>query len=171
MASGKIQIGQIDAAFIPEEDWWRKALFVKIIRGDAGDGIFSAFPRVHADSKTKPSINAAWEDRHTRGYNWNNFMLSEWNKLVRTDDDGTIVTKMVRVIDEFQFNEQLIDLTKQPEEIIGLMDGAINEVMAMPLVEQTGFHFLQFCARLDLPALAKEVYEHGVYLQATYPNG
>ena len=62
--------------FEPEPEWWRKALFVKLIRGDTGDGIFSAFPGVRYNgSSKKVGICEAWEDRNGQGFNWNNFML------------------------------------------------------------------------------------------------
>jgi len=46
---------------------WRKALFIKLMRGDASDSVFSAFPGVRYEGK-KISICAAWEDRIEQGY-------------------------------------------------------------------------------------------------------
>ncbi|RYD63101.1 MAG: hypothetical protein EOP83_13010, partial [Verrucomicrobiaceae bacterium] len=53
------------------DEWWRKALFVKIVRGDVGDNIFSSYPGVRYEgSSKKTGIREAWEDRNAGGYNW-----------------------------------------------------------------------------------------------------
>jgi 5'-3' exonuclease len=63
-------------------------LFKKIIRGDASDNIMSAYPgaREHGSLK-KPGIKEAFDDRIDKGYEWNQFMLHEWNKLIGVDAD------------------------------------------------------------------------------------
>lgn len=155
----------------PEPEWWRKALFVKLIRGDSSDGIFSAYPKVRYNgSSKKAGIHEAWEDRHKRGYVWNNFMLQTWEKLVRIDADGNKETKMVRVMDEYEINRQLIDLTAQPEEIRNLMDETIVEQVSRPLVPaaNVGFQFIKFCKNFDLPSTAKEAQFHTTYLLKGY---
>jgi hypothetical protein len=159
---GKVRIGQPDAEFVPEPEWWRKALFVKLIRGDTSDSVFSAYPGVRYDSK-RCSIRAAWEDRQEQGYDWNNLMFQTWDKLL---EGGAV--RAVRVIDEYRANEQLIDLTKQPADIIGRIDAAIDAAVTRPAVKQIGAYFLRFCATHDLPVLAKEATEHVAYLNAPY---
>jgi hypothetical protein len=159
---GRIRVAKPDAAFVPEPDWWRKALFIKLIRGDASDSVFSAYPGVRYEGK-KCGIRSAWEDRNSQGYDWNNLMFQTWDKLL---ESGGV--QSVRVIDEYRINERLIDLTKQPETIIKMMDGAIDAAIAVPPVQQVGRHFLRFCATHDLPALAKEAGEHVTYLNAAY---
>ena len=159
---GKIKVGKPDPVFVPEQDWWRKALFIKLIRGDATDSVFSAFPGVRYEGK-KCSIRAAWEDRQSQGYDWNNLMFQSWDKLLESGE-----AQSVRVIDEFRINEHLIDLTKQPVAIIQTMDAAIDAAIGVPPVQQTGRHFLRFCATHDLPTLAKEAGDHVTYLNAAY---
>lgn len=159
---GKLRIAQPDADFAPEAEWWRKALFVKLIRGDTTDSVFSAYPGVRYESK-KCSIRAAWEDRKEQGYDWNNLMFQTWDKLF---ESGEVCA--VRVIDEFRINEQLIDLTKQPAEVVVRMDAAIDAAIADKSARQIGAYFLRFCALHDLPALAKEATDHVVYLNAPY---
>ena len=159
---GKIKVGKPDPTFVAEPDWCRKALFVKLIRGDATDSVFSAFPGVRYDSK-KCSIRAAWEDRANQGYDWNNLMFQTWDKLLESGE-----VKPVRVIDEFRINERLIDLTKQPVAIIERMDTAIDAAIGVAPIQQIGRHFLRFCAAHDLPALAKEAADHVTYLNAAY---
>jgi 5'-3' exonuclease len=160
---GKIKVGEPDRAFVPESDWWRKALFIKLVRGDSTDSVFSAYPGVRYAGK-KCSIRAAWEDRAEQGYDWNNLMFQTWDKLL---ESGEVQT--VRVIDEFRINEHLIDLTKQPAAILATMDAAIDTAIARPPVRDVGRQFLRFCTAHDLPALAKEAAEHVAYLNAAYP--
>jgi hypothetical protein len=157
--------------FTPEPDWHKKALFVKCVRGDTGDGIFSAFPGVrYAGSSKKTGIREAWEDRNAGGYNWNNFMLQRWQKLLGTDGDGNKIVKEVLVLDEFKFNESLIDLTKQPDEIKQLMDVVIAQAVEKEPVGNVGIHFMRFCAQNSLPNLSKEATDHAAYLNAAYPK-
>lgn len=155
--------------FTPEPEWWRKALFVKLIRGDTGDGIFSAFPGVRYNgSAKKVGITEAWEDRNGQGFNWNNFMLQSWEKLISVDADGNKVTKKVRVIDEFTINEGLIDLTKQPDRIKDLMDTVIVQAVQKEPVGNVGIHFLKFCHKHDLPSISRDADYHAAYLNAGY---
>jgi 5'-3' exonuclease len=54
-------------------------LFKKIIRGDGGDNVFSAYPGVREKgTKNNVGIKEAYEDRLAQGYRWNTFMLSRW---------------------------------------------------------------------------------------------
>ena len=166
---GKIKVGKPEPDFVPEVDWWKKAMFLKLIRGDVGDSVFSAFPGVRYDGK-KHSIGAAWEDRHEKGYDWNNLMFQTWDKLVATAN-GEKLTETVRVIDEYRINEGLIDLTKQPEQIVRQMDAAIDEAITRQLPTNVGMGFLKFCKKHDLPSLEKEANDHVMYLNAAYPKG
>jgi hypothetical protein len=158
---GKLRVGKPlkkNELFSVEQDWWKKALFFKCMRGDSGDSIFSAYPKVRA---TK--LEAAWEDRNDLGYNWNNLMLQEWHD---EDDDGN--PKTVRVLDAYNFNRMLIDLTEQPHEIKGLMDEVIVEAVQTPRKQGVGIHFLRFCERNGLVNLSKESADHAEYLNAPY---
>ena len=156
-------------SFEPEPEWWKKALFVKLIRGDSGDGVFSAFPGVrYLGSAKKVGISEAWEDRNTKGYNWNNFMLQKWSKLIGSDKDGNAITKEVRVLDEYKFNESLIDLTKQPDEVKNLMDTVIVQAVQKEPIGNVGIHFLRFCGTHDLVSLGKESSYHAEYLNKPY---
>jgi len=161
---GRIKVGAIDPMFVPEPDWWRKALFIKLIRGDTSDSVFSAFPGVRFDGR-KHSIRAAWEDRLEQGYDWNNLMCQTWDKLLETGD-----VQSVRVIDEYRINERLIDLCKQPDEVLRTLDTTIDSVSLQPVVRQVGMHFLRFCAAHDVPALVKEAGDHVMYLNAPLPS-
>lgn len=155
--------------FTPEPEWWRKALFVKLIRGDTGDGIFSSFPGVRYNgSSKKVGICEAWEDRNGQGFNWNNFMLQSWEKLKGVDGNGNKITEKVRVLDEYSFNETLIDLTKQPQRIKDLMDEVIVQAVQKEPVGNVGIHFLKFCHKHDLPSISRDADYHASYLNAGY---
>lgn len=72
-------------------------LFLKCIRGDTGDNITSAYPRVR-----EKKLREAWEEKS--GYGMMNIM-----NTVRKDH--------LMVKEVFERNKRLIDLTQQPEEL------------------------------------------------------
>jgi len=156
-SDGKLKLGEeLDLEkddFDVEPEWWRRALFMKCMRGDSGDGIFSAYPKVR---ETK--LKTAWEDRNEQGYNWNTLMLQTW------DNDG----ENVRVLDRYEFNRNLIDLTMQPDDVKELMDQVIVERVMKPSVTGVGIHFMRFCERNGLVNLTKEASDHAIYLNAPY---
>jgi hypothetical protein len=155
--------------FAPEPEWWRKALFVKCIRGDTGDSIFSAYPGVRTKSSSKKvGLTEAWEDRAGKGLSWNNFMLNRWNKLIGTDDDGNPQTTEVRVIDEYRINVGLIDLAEQPQDVKDIMDQVIIDSVQKEPVENVGFAFLKFCKANELNNLMREANDHAAYLNRGY---
>lgn len=162
---GKLRVGPPDETFDPEPLWWRKALFIKLIRGDSTDSIFGAYPGVRYEGK-KCSIRAAWEDTD-QGYDWNNLMCQTWSKLIEIRD-GQRVTREVRVLDEYRNNESLIDLTKQPDWVVRRMDDVIDGVCRRSPVANVGIHFIRFCTKRDLPELVKEANDHVVYLNGGY---
>jgi 5'-3' exonuclease len=169
--SGKIKVAKSNPDFVPEADWWKKALFIKLVRGDSGDGVFSAYPGISFKGTSKRiGIEQAWDDRFEKDFHWNNFMLQEWKKVVGTNESGDAIKENVRVTDEFKINESLIDLTRQPEEIKTRMDEVITAATTKELVSKNiGFDFLKFCAKHDLPGLAEET-DHASYLAKGYPK-
>jgi hypothetical protein len=165
---GKLKVGPVKADFVPEREWWRKALFIKLLRGDTGDSVFSAYPGVRYEGK-KCSIRAAWDDRKEQGYDWNNLMFQTWKKLVGSNDAGEPLTETVRVIDEYKINQTLIDLNMQPTDVLATMDRVIDAAIAQPMPTAVGIAFLRLCAVHDQPSLAKEANDHVTYLMAKYP--
>lgn len=167
---GKIKVGSVaKGGFVPEDEWWRKALFIKLLRGDTGDSVFSAFPGVRYEGK-KCSIRAAWEDRREQGYDWNNLMFQTWEKLIGSNAQGDPITETVRVVDEYHTNQTVIDLTMQPKHIVDIMDRVIDIAVARPPVSGVGMGFLRLCKLHDQPMLSKESNDHVVYLNAPYPK-
>jgi hypothetical protein len=167
---GKIKVGSVAKSdFVPESEWWKKALFIKLLRGDVGDSVFSAYPGVRYEGK-KCSIRAAWEDRVQHGYDWNNLMFQTWSKLLGTNEAGEPITQTVRVIDEYKTNQMIIDLTKQPDNVIAKMDTTIDTAMVRPAAQSVGIGFLRLCKAHDQPTLLKEANDHVTYLNASYPK-
>ena len=152
-----------------ESDWQRKALFVKIVRGDTGDSVFSAYPGVrYKGSAKKVGICEAWDDRGGQGYHWNNFMLQSWEKLLGVDANGNNLTEKVRVLDEYTINERMIDLSKQPDDVKEKLDACIIEAVQKEVVGNVGMAFIKFCQRNSLPNLSKEAEDHAKILNKGY---
>lgn len=147
-------------AVIPEldDDWIERSLFVKLMRGDAGDGVFTAV--IPGTRQTK--LNEAFDDRKNKGYLWNNLMLESW-----VDHSG----EEKRVIDRYNFNKILIDLRAQPQEIIDLIDEIIVDHIAHDeKKQQVGTWFLKFCVEHDLNKVAAHSKEFASFLNKGYPK-
>lgn len=128
---------------IGDPEW---LLFEKCIRGDKqSDNIFSACPGARTKStKNKIGLLDVFADRHIKGYHWNNFMLQRWVDHENVEH---------KVLDDYERNVKLIDLTKQPIEIIqGIEDTIIDTIGAKEPIpaNQLSFQFMKFCGRHDL---------------------
>ena len=135
-------------------------LFRKIVRGDAGDNVFSAFPGIReVGSKNKVGIKEAFEDRHAMGFRYNNFMLQ------RFTDHNNIE---VRVKDAFERNRILIDLKAQPQEIKDAVDQRIRESVRVTTIPQVGLHFMKFCGRHQLTKISEQAEIYSKWLNTPY---
>jgi len=135
-------------------------LFEKCIRGDTSDNVFSAYPGARTKgSKNKIGLLEAFEDMTLRGFQWNNFMLQRW-----TDHNGV----EHRVLDDYNRNKMLIDLTQQPENIIKELDKTIDESTTHEAVSQLGIRFMRFCGKYNLAKLSEQSANHINYLNAKY---
>ena len=142
---------------IPDPKW---LLFEKCVRGDASDNVFSAYPGVRTKgTKNKVGLQEAFEDREKQGYNWNNLMLQRWN-----DHDGV----EHRVLDDYNRNVTLVDLTAQPSEIKDTVDSCIREQISHKDVGQVGSHFLKFCGKYELVKCSENAESFGRWLNETY---
>ena len=148
-----------EAKVIPDPKW---ILFEKCMRGDPTDNVFSAFPGVRkVGSKNKVGLQEAFNDKDAKGFAWNNLMLQRW-----TDHNDV----EHRVLDDYNRNVTLVDLTAQPQEvkekIIGTIQG--NSVpLARPMV---GAQFLKFCGKYDLIKMADMADSYVRFLEASYPE-
>lgn len=158
-SNAKLKVGKKDPDFTPEADWYEWALFLKCIRGDTGDSIFSAFPKVR---ETK--IRAAWEDRASKGFDWNNLMQQEWVDGKDEDDEDV----KAKVSDRYALNQLLIDLTLQPQEIKEVMDQTIATETTKAKKGMVGLSLMKFCKKMELINIGKEAERHATYLNAGY---
>jgi 5'-3' exonuclease len=135
-------------------------LFKKIIRGDATDNVFSAYPGVREKgSKNAVGIKEAFEDRNKQGYSWNNLMLQRW-----TDHEGV----EHRVKDDYERNKTLIDLRSQPEDIKAAVDTAIRENVRINTIPQVGVHFMKFCGKYELQKISEQAEIYSKWLNTPY---
>ena len=136
-------------------------LFEKCMRGDTSDNVFSAYPGVRKKgTKNKVGLLEAYEDKGTKGYNWNNLMLQRW-----TDHEGN----EHRVLDDYQRNVTLCDLTAQPENIKEKIFNTINENAQPKNVSQVGLRLMKFCAIYDMQRISDNAQAYAKPLQARYP--
>ena len=141
----------------PDPAW---LLFEKCMRGDSSDNVFSAYPGVREKgTKNKVGLREAFGDRDRQGYNWNNMMLQRW-----TDPDGV----EHRVLDDYERNRTLIDLTAQPAEIKQQVDSAISEQISHRDVGQVGVRFMQFCGKYELNKCSDAADQFGRWMNETY---
>lgn len=143
-SDAKIKVGKKDPDFVCDPDWYSYALFLKCIRGDKTDNIFSAYPGVREKgTKTQVGILEAYSDRDSKGYSWNNFMLQKW-----IDHEE----KEQRVKERYEFNKILIDLSQIPSEVKQkcLQIIAENTERKNVPAPEIGFGFAKFCGKWAL---------------------
>jgi len=142
---------------VPDPQW---LLFEKCMRGDASDNVFSAYPGVRTKgTKNKVGLLEAYADRDKQGYAWNNLMLQRW-----TDHNG----EEHRVLDDYERNRTLIDLTRQPREIQDLVDTAIRQQISHRDVGQVGVRFMKFCGKYELNKISESAEQFARWLNETY---
>lgn len=135
-------------------------LFEKCVRGDSSDNVFSAYPGARKKgTKNKIGMMEAFEDRNSKGFNWNNFMLQRW-----VDHNGV----EHRVLDDYQRNVTLIDLTAQPNEIKHTVDTVIRETVKTAPPSQVGTHFMKFCGKYELNRIVDQATGYAEWLKKEY---
>jgi 5'-3' exonuclease len=136
-------------------------LFEKCMRGDTSDNVFSAYPGVRKKGTSKKvGLEEAFADRSTKGFAWNNLMLQRW-----TDHEGV----EHRVLEDYQRNKILVDLTAQPTEIKDLIVSTIKEKTSNPKnVSQVGIRLMKFCHLFDLQKIADQAASYAEPLNARY---
>ena len=145
---------------IPDPKW---LLFEKCMRGDTSDNVFSAYPGVREKgTKNKVGLREAYSDRESKGYNWNNMMLQRW-----TDHEG----REHRVLEDYERNRILIDLSAQPEEIKNIITETISiATTANKNISQVGIRLMKFCNLYDLKKISDQAQAYAEPLNARYSN-
>lgn len=146
-----------EAKAVPNPEW---LLFEKCMRGDSGDNVFSAYPGVRVKgSKNKVGLQEAFEDRNSKGWAWNNLMLQRW-----VDHEG----QEHRVLDDYNRNRMLIDLTAQPENIRRIIVETIAQATSPKDVSQVGIRLLKFCQLYDMKRIMDSIQTYAEPFQAKY---
>jgi len=160
--NAKIKVGKPDPNFVCEPGWYDYALFLKCIRGDGTDNIFSAYPGVREKgTKTTVGIREAYNDREGKGYSWNNFMLQKWIDHNQQEQ---------RVKEKYEFNRMLIDLGQIPDDVkIECLRIIAEETERknVPAVE-IGIGFMKFCGKWALKRIGDNAASFTTMLKAKY---
>lgn len=126
-------------------DWEGDAnyfIFEKCIRGDAGDNVQSAYPRIRSTR-----IRKAYEDDFEKA----NVMEHEWELPIGDGETKTVVVK-----DLFKENQLLMDLSEQPDDIQKRMVTAVLTGLRNP-GQYNHFNFLRFLGKYEMKRIAQNV--------------
>jgi len=118
-------------------------MFEKAFRGDAGDFVMSAYPRVRATR-----IRKAFEDEYER----NNIMNETWEFT----EPATGEHRTFRVGDLFEENQLLMNLSRQPQYVRDEMFRTVNE-QVIDHGQFSLFHFQKFCGKFGLKKISEDV--------------
>src|SRR6056300_1709698 len=142
----------------PDPEW---LLFEKCMRGDTSDNVFSAYPGVRKKgTKNKVGLLEAFQDKQTKGFNWNNMMLQRW-----VDHNG----EEHRVLEDYERNRKLIDLSAQPDDIKTIIKETItNAISANKDIDQVGIRLMKFCHLYDLKKISDQAQAYAEPLNARY---
>ena len=144
---------------IPDPKW---ILFEKCMRGDPTDNVFSAFPGVRTKgSAKKVGLQEAFADRDKKGFNWNNLMLQRW-----VDHNGV----EHRVMDDYDRNVILVDLSAQPDHVKEFIAVTIAEGTVPKDIPQIGVKFMKFCGKHELVKIGDQASQYADWLSAAYPE-
>jgi 5'-3' exonuclease len=143
----------------PNPEW---LLFEKCMRGDTSDNVFSAYPGVRVKgTKNKVGLMEAFEDKGSKGFAWNNLMLQRWS-----DHNGV----EHRVLDDYNRNVILCDLTAQPSNIRQVINETIEKNSVAKDVSQVGMRLMKFCAKWNMQKVADQAASFSEPLNARYPE-
>jgi 5'-3' exonuclease len=142
----------------PNPQW---ILFEKCMRGDSSDNVFSAYPGVRTKgTKNKVGLTEAYEDKGKKGWAWNNVMLQRW-----VDHEGV----EHKVLDDYNRNVTLVDLTAQPEDVRQMITTTITEKIQEPKnISQVGIRLLKFCQLYDMKRMMDSIESFAHPFQARY---
>lgn len=113
-------------------------MFQKCIRGDAGDNVMSAFPRVRA-----ARIQKAYTDPFEK--------VQLMNEMWRDDKGNEFIVKKL-----FEENKLLMDLEYQPDVVKQTIDQIIDKEIA-DTNKFSYFHFMRFLGKYELKKVSQSV--------------
>ena len=166
LKDGKITVSKTDPLVgkndlpTPMKEWVEYALFMKCIRGDKSDNIFSAYPKIREKSTSKTvGIEDAFKDRIEKGYNWQSFMNSTWKTPLGE-------TKVVKEC--YELNKKIIDLKEIPEELKENVDKHIQEVLHQEPKKNVSIYLMQYLNSHSLQRLLEIVDSFSGYFTKSY---
>jgi len=162
-STAKIKVGKPDPNFTVDPDWYNYALFLKCVRGDKTDNIFSAYPGVREKgTKSSVGIRECYNDTN-KGYAWNNFMRQKWV------DENSIEQEVKNC---YERNKLLIDLSQIPtdvkEECLTVIAETTDRKNVPALTIGTGF--MKFCGRWALKKIGDNSADFMPMLKSKYSN-
>jgi hypothetical protein len=111
-------------------------------------------------TKNKVGLEEAFADKSNKGYAWNNLMLQRW-----VDHEG----QEHRVLDDYNRNVTLCDLSAQPENVKDKIKNTISENAQPKNIKQVGLRLMKFCAIYDMQRITDNAQAYAEPLQARYP--
>jgi 5'-3' exonuclease len=170
LKDGKVSVSKSDYIFnknetnlTPMKDWIDYALFMKCIRGDKSDNIFSSYPGVREKSTKKAiGILDAFNDRKEKGYNWQSFMNSTWE---------TPLGEKKIVKECYEFNKKIIDLNEIPDELKIQFDKDIMQSIKTESVGSVGFNIAKYLNKWNLERLSENIQNFSGYFSRLYTKG
>ncbi len=139
-ASGKDRIAgekDFDANFF---------IFEKCFRGDPGDNVMTAYPRVRTTALKKA---------YTDPYALEQLMKHEWSVTHLDEETGEEKVYNFVVGDLFKHNEVLMDLEKQPAHVRESLEQAIDDAHTN-VGKFNHFQFMKFLGKHELKAIAEK---------------
>ena len=73
-----------------------------------------------------------------------------------------------RVLDDYERNRTLIDLTAQPDEVKKEIASTIAEASVPKQISQVGTKFLKFCGKYELNRISDQAQQYAELLSAEY---
>jgi len=127
--------------------------------------VFSAYPGVRRKgTKNKVGLLEVFSAKEKKGYSWNNLMMQRW-----VDHNGV----EHKVLDDYERNRKLIDLSQQPDDVKDNVDEAIiNSLLTSALKHiqprDINFQFMKFCGAHDLIRLSERPEDVVGWMMKTY---
>lgn len=113
-------------------------VYQKCLRGDAGDNVQSAFPRIRS-TRIEKAYTDPFEHESIMNHTWTNQNQKE-----------------ISVRELFLENQLLMDLNEQPDEIKDLIEKTISDGIKDP-GHFSHFHFLKFCGKHGLVKVSANI--------------
>jgi len=140
-----------DKVYFDDLDYF---IFLKCIRGDMGDYVHSAYPRVR-ETRVKKAYADPYERANLMNDTWSYKVVdAEGNPIL--DDEGKQKVVVYRVGDLFEENKKLMDLECQPEDVRArLFDHIAHEVENFG--QYSNFQMIKFLGKYKLNSITDSI--------------